>query len=460
MLKALKNFKGGIHPPAMKRTENQESVEIPIPDRVTIPMRQHIGAECIPTVKKGDKVCVGQVIGDVDSPLSVPIHASVSGTVEAVKLAPSASGQHLLSVVIKSDGKQTVDPELKPIETRDPKEMIQAVRQSGLVGLGGAGFPTYFKLTPPPGDHFDLLLINGAECEPYITSDFREMVENPIGIIRGIELVLQMTGVERCIIGIEDNKQQAIDRLIKAAEHNPYIQIMKLRTRYPQGGEKQLIYAATGRKIAPGKLPSSQGVLVLSINTVSSIATYFDTGMPLVRRRVTVDGDAIREPKNIWVPIGISLEHLFRFCGGFSATPHAVIMGGPMMGVSQFSPENTILKQTNAVLVMSNHGLHREKESPCIRCGHCVDACPMQLLPFQLNQLILHERYKEALSLNLMNCIECGCCSYVCPASRFLVQSFRYGKSQVRREAGMTALKQNAEMALRSVKTKEEESHD
>lgn len=451
MLKALKRFKGGIHPPAMKRTENLETVVMPIPTLVTIPMRQHIGAECIPTVKKGDHVDVGQVIGQSDAPLSVPIHASVSGRVEAVKPAPSASGQHLLSVVIRADGKQTPWEGLKPVETEDPEQMIQAVRASGLVGLGGAGFPTYFKLKPPPGDTFDVLLINGAECEPYITSDFREMVENPMGVIHGVELVLKMTGIPRAIIGVEDNKQQAIDRLIKAAEHNPQIDVMKLRTRYPQGGEKQLIYAATGRRIGPGKLPSSQGVLVLSINTVSGIAEYFQTGMPLVRRRVTIDGDAIREPKNVLVPIGIHLQDIFRFCGGFCATPASVIMGGPMMGVAQFSPENTILKQTNAVLVLTDKVVHREQQDPCIRCGMCVDHCPMQLLPFQLNALVLHERYDEAAKLNLMNCIECGCCSYVCPASRFLVQSFRFGKSALRRQSNMTALKENAEMALHAM---------
>ncbi len=450
MLKTIKKIRGGIHPPENKRTADHESEVLPIPERVIIPMRQHIGAECTPTVAKGEHVFVGQIIGDSEAPLSVPIHASISGIVEAVRPEPAANGERITSVIIKSDGLQEKHPDLKPITTEEPAEMIQAIRDSGLVGLGGAGFPTYFKLTPPKTDKFDVLLINGAECEPYITSDYREMVENPIQVIRGINLALKMTGIERAIIGIEDNKQGAIDRLIKAAEDDPHIDVMSLHTLYPQGGEKQLIYAMTGREIPSGKLPSSIGVLVLSVNTVSYFAEYFETGMPLIRRRITVDGKCIKNPKNIWVPVGTSLQEVFDFCGGFVETPAKVIMGGPMMGVSQISPENTVLRQTNAVLAMSKDEINTRRESACIRCGRCAIACPMSLQPFALNLLIANERYEEAVEHNLMDCIECGSCVYMCPASRYLVQSFRMGKAKYRNQQVRDIAKRNAEIALKA----------
>lgn len=450
MLKAIKSIRGGIHPPENKRTADHETEVLPIPASVTIPMRQHIGAECKPTVKKGDYVYVGQIIGDSDAALSVPIHASVSGTVDAVRPEPAANGERIMSVIIKADGLQAKDPSLSPVTTTDPAEMIAAVRASGLVGLGGAGFPTYFKLTPPKTDKFDVLLINGAECEPYITSDYREMVENPMRIIEGIKLALKMTGIEKAIIGIEDNKQAAIDRLIKAAEHESQIDVMSLHTRYPQGGEKQLIFAMTGREIPSGKLPSSIGVLVLSINTVSYFSEYFKTGMPLIRRRITVDGKCIKNPKNIWVPVGTSLKEVFDYCGGFVETPAKVIMGGPMMGVSQISPENTVLRQTNAVLALSKDEINTKMESACIRCARCAWSCPMGLQPFALNLLIANERYQEAVDTHLMDCIECGSCVFVCPASRYLVQSFRMGKAKYRNQQVRDIAKRNAEAALQA----------
>lgn len=421
-------------------------------------MRQHIGAECTPTVAKGDYVYVGQIIGDSKAPLSVPIHASVSGTVEAVRPEPAANGERITSVIINSDGEQAKHPDLKPISTKEPAKMIQAIRDSGLVGLGGAGFPTYFKLTPPPGDKFDVLLINGAECEPYITSDYREMIENPLQVIRGINLALEMTGIENAIIGIEDNKQTAIDRLIKAAEDDPHIDVMKLQTRYPQGGEKQLIYAMTGREMPSGKLPSSIGVLVLSINTVSYFAEYFETGMPLVRRRITVDGNCIRNPKNIWVPVGTSLKEVFDYCGGFVEEPAKVIMGGPMMGVSQIAPENTVLRQTNAVLAMSKDEINTATESACIRCSRCAQVCPIALQPFAINLMVVNERYQEAVDLHLMDCIECGSCVYVCPASRYLVQSFRMGKAKYRNQQVRDIAKRNAEAALAAQGLKDDQT--
>ncbi len=440
MLKTLKAFKGGIHPPGHKETQKEESVRMPMPEKLVIPMQQHIGAPCTPIVKKGDRVLRGQLIGEPKDRISTPVHASASGTVTAVGPMLYAGGRHVVSVAIKPDEIQETDPSIAPITTRDPAEMIQAIRDSGLVGLGGAGFPTWFKLTPPNGHKFDTLIINGAECEPYITSDYREMVENTENILKGIEDVLYMTGIPRAIIGIEDNKRKAIDRLIQAAEKHPNIDVIALKTRYPQGGEKQLIYTITGRVVEAGQLPSSIGVLVLSISTVSYVHTYLQTGMPLIERRVTVAGNALKAEKNVILPVGTLVSDVLEFVGGLKAEPTRVIMGGPMNGVGQFTLDNAILKQSNAILALTEAAVDMKEESPCIRCGRCVQVCPMNLMPLDLNNKILQGKVQEAADkYYLMSCIECGCCSYACPAARNLVQSFRLGKAELRAVAARAA---------------------
>ncbi|NLZ69910.1 MAG: electron transport complex subunit RsxC [Clostridiaceae bacterium] len=426
-------FKGGIHPQENKNTADHESVTMPIPKRVILPLRQHIGAICEPTVEVGDQVFVGQVVADSTATISVPIHASVSGKVVGLENIPNATGKPMPAMVIESDGLQTPDPAIAPITTRDPDELIKAIRDSGLVGLGGAGFPTWFKLKPPPGDKLDLLLINGAECESYITSDYREMIENSPGVIRGIKLVLHILGIDRAIIGVEDNKQIGIDRLIKACNDEPQISVIPLKTRYPQGGEKQLIYALTGRRVPSGGLPSAVGVLVLSINTISFIDEYVTTGMPLVKRRVTVDGDCVRNPKNVWVPVGTPIADVFEFCGGFKEPPDKLIMGGPMMGVTQYSLKNSVLKQTNALLAMTSRFDRTRDEYACLRCGKCADACPMRLQPWRMNADIRIREFERARELHLLDCIECGCCSYVCPSQIHLVQTFRLGKAELQK---------------------------
>ncbi|NLZ56607.1 MAG: electron transport complex subunit RsxC [Clostridiaceae bacterium] len=426
-------FKGGIHPQENKNTADHESVTMPIPKRVILPLRQHIGAICKPTVEVGDQVLVGQVVADSTATISVPIHASVSGKVVGLENIPNATGEPMPAMVIEADRLQTPDPSIAPITTRDPDELIKAIRDSGLVGLGGAGFPTWFKLKPPPGDKLDILLINGAECESYITSDYREMIENSPGVIRGIKLVLHILGIDRAVIGVEDNKQIGIDRLIKACNDEPQISVVPLKTRYPQGGEKQLIYALTGRRVPSGGLPSRVGVLVLSINTISFIDEYITTGMPLVKRRVTVDGDCVRNPKNVWVPVGTPIADVFEFCGGFTEPPDKLIMGGPMMGVTQYSLNNSVLKQTNALLAMTNRFDRTRDEYACLRCGKCADACPMRLQPWRLNADIRIREFERAGELHLSDCIECGCCSYVCPSQIHLVQTFRLGKAELQK---------------------------
>jgi len=418
-----------------KETADMKTVKMPLPSRVVIPMLQHVGAPCIPIVKKGDRVLVGQKIGDSEKMISAPIHSSVSGTVSDIKPVLYSSGIEVMAVEIKPDGLQEVHESVMPPDCPDRESMIKSIRESGLVGLGGAGFPTAVKLSPPPGKTLDTLVVNGAECEPYITSDYREMIENPEGIIEGTKRVMEITGIKKAFIGIETNKQEAIEKISIYLKEDDNIQVVPLRTRYPQGGEKQLIYAVTGRKVPVGKLPSEVGVLVQNVATVSFIAGYFKTGMPLIKKKITVDGGAVAKPMNVEVLIGTPFQEVFNFCGGFIEEPRKIIMGGPMMGVAQYSLDSFVLKQNNAILAFTDRQVQERPESVCIRCGKCVGACPMSLLPLYINSNVIRGNYEELEKYHVTDCIECGCCSYSCPASRHLVQSIRQAKAELRKIA-------------------------
>jgi electron transport complex protein RnfC len=431
LAKALRTFKGGVKPGHYKQTSELRTVEMPLPSKVVIPMLHHIGAPCTPIVKKGDRVLVGQKIGDSDKMVSAPVHSSVSGTVSEIKPVIFPGGFEVQAVEIKPDGLQEVHESVRPPECHDRESMIWGIRESGLVGLGGAGFPTFIKLSPSSGKVIDTLLINGAECEPYITSDYREMMENSEAVIEGTRKVMEITGAPRAFIGIESNKLAAIERLSGLLRDDKNIQVVKLRTRYPQGGEKQLIYAMTGREVPPGKLPLEVGVLVQNVATVSFIAGYFKTGMPLIKRKITVDGGAVAKPMNLEVLVGTPLKEIFDFCGGFKEEPEVVMMGGPMMGVAQYSLDSSLLKQNNAILALSAQEVSKSTESVCIRCGKCVDACPMSLLPLFINACVEMGKFEELEKYHAGDCMECGCCSYVCPASRNLVQSMRYAKAEL-----------------------------
>ena len=431
MIEKVKKIKGGVSVHHQKITENCETVKMDLPKKVLIPMLQHIGAVCEPTVKKGDIVKVGQKIGDSSAFISSPVHSSVSGKVTNVKPVLYPGGFEVMSVEIETDGLQEVHESVNPPGDLSNAEAIKAIRESGIVGLGGAGFPTSVKLCPPPGKHLDTLVINGAECEPYITSDYREMIENPDGIIEGTKIIMDLTGIKNAVVAIEKNKPEAIKIISKKVEKIPGITVKSLKTMYPQGAEKQLIYATTGRKVPSGKLPAEVAVLVQNINTASFIAEFIKTGMPLIKKKVTVDGSAVSQPKNVEVLIGTSLNDVFEFCGGFSEDPYKVIMGGPMMGVTQFSLENSVVKHTNALLAFNKQEAVLTEETACIRCAKCVNACPMGLMPLFINSCVVNGKIEESENYNPLDCIECGCCSYTCPANRHLVQSIRYAKAEI-----------------------------
>lgn len=425
-------FKGGAAVPHNKNTADSETIKMGVPQRVIIPMTQHIGVACEPCVKKGDSVKVGQVIGNTDKFLSSPIHSSVSGTVEDIAPMLYPGGVHVTSVVIKTDGLQEVYEGIKPPVYSNSSEFLSVIKESGLVGLGGAGFPAHVKLAPPPDKSIDTLIINAAECEPYITSDYREIIENSWNVISGINIIMEVMGINNVLIGIEDNKPEAIKEMTHVAATSDKINVVKLKSRYPQGAEKMLIYATTKRKVPPGKLPSDVGVIVMNVNSISFIAEHMKTGMPLIKKRVTVDGTLVNKPSNVEVLIGTSLKEVFDFCGGFKSDPKKVLMGGPMMGIAQFNLDTSVVKHTNALLAFDEKEARLPKSGACIRCGSCVKACPMSLLPLYLNINAFKENVEELKKYHVLDCIECGSCSYVCPAKIHLVQSIRLGKTQVR----------------------------
>jgi electron transport complex protein RnfC len=377
MLIAKRIFGGGVKAPHRKNTAQCETISMGVPEKVLIPMLQHIGAPCQPIVKKGEVVKVGQVIGTSSKYVSAPIHSSVSGTVTKIVQIVHSSGNYVDAVEIETDGNQEIHESVKPHPYSNDTELLELIKQSGLVGLGGAGFPAHVKLAIQPDKKIDTLIVNGAECEPYITSDHREIMENSWNIISGINILLDLLKVDNVLIGIEDNKLDAIEVLTDLADTSEKISVVKLKSRYPQGAEKMLIYSMTGRKVPPGKLPLDVGVVVMNVNSVSFVAEYVKTGMPLIKKRITVDGPAVVNPSNVNVLIGTPLADVFEFCGGFKTEPYKIIMGGPMMGVAQDSLQNPVLKHTNALLAFDYKNGKLSEESPCIRCGKCVEACPM-----------------------------------------------------------------------------------
>ena len=419
----------GVFLPHLKATAEFETVTLSDVKEVKIPLKQHIGVPTKPIVKKGDKVFVGTLIAEKGEGLCAPVHSSVSGTVKAITKV-GADGE---CIVIESDGLYQKDKSLKAVKVKTKEDLVKAAEGCGLVGLGGAGFPTSVKLNTK--GEIETLIINAAECEPYITVDYRECIENYEDIVNGVCLVKDILNIPQAIICIESNKSKAIEQLSHTVEDKGIegVKIMQLPTLYPQGAEKMIVYSATGKKVPIGKLPSDVGCIVMNVTSIATLYRYVSTGMPLVSRRITVDGTAVSEPKIVTVPIGTPISDILEFVGITDAEQIEVISGGPMMGVSVTDINSVINKRNNAITVL-NAGEKRPTVTACIRCGRCVASCPMQLYPGAVEKEINHGRTENLKELNINCCIECGCCSFVCPAKRPLAKCMRIAKETLRRE--------------------------
>ena len=411
-----------------------ETVEIPLPARVKIPMCQHLGMNCEPLVKVGDTVKVGQKIGDTDAFMSTPLHSGVSGkVVEIVEYLP-ANGRPCKAVVIETDGLQEVCESVKPPEVTDRKSFINAVKESGCCGMGGAGFPTHIKLNfDKEKTPIDSLVINAAECEPYITSDYRELMENTEDIYEGIKLIMKYLEIGETFICIEDNKPEAIKKLTKITENDGNIKIVKLKSSYPQGAEKVVVFSATGKIIREGELPSSVGVMVMNCTTAGFIYRYIKTGMPLVSKRLTVDGDIVRTPCNVRVPVGTAVSEVLKFADCNVEIANMIIAGGPMMGTCLFDVETPVCKTNNAILAFKEPE-KKDVMTNCIRCGRCVEACPLNLMPTLLEKAYDTKDVEGLKKLRVNLCMNCGSCSFVCPAKRNLAEKNQLAKGLLPRK--------------------------
>ena len=427
------SFFGGVHPKENKWYAcDKETQVFPEPDTVVIPMAQHIGAPCKPLVAKGDLVTKGQKIGD-NQGLCVPVHASVSGKVKAVEMRPHTNGSTVLSVVIENDHLDTLCETIQPrtqeeVDALTPEQLVDIIHEAGIVGMGGATFPTHVKLSGGIGK-VDTAIVNAGECEPYITADDRLCREHPEQVVRGLQIIMKIFGLKEGHIGIEDNKPEAIAALKAAATEGILVDV--LPAKYPQGAEKQLIYAITGREVPSGGLPAAVGCAVFNAATVRAICEAVYDGMPLIQRIVTVSGDILMEPKNLLVPIGTAFNDLIEACGR-NENPYKVLSGGPMMGVAQYDLSVPTIKGVNAVTVLGRNNHHFVEDPHCLRCGKCIDACPMKLMPVLMYKAWQNGDVEEMKKNNIMDCIECGSCAYTCPASVPLVLGFRVAKQAIR----------------------------
>jgi len=429
------SFFGGIHPKENKWYAESHPVQVfPEPDVLVVPMSQHIGAPCKSLVKKGERVTMGQKIGD-NQGLCVPVHAPVSGTVKAVEMRPHTTGMTVMSVVIENDHQDELCPDIQPrtqeqVDALSSDDLMGIIREAGIVGMGGAAFPTHVKLSSGLGK-VDTIIVNVSECEPYIVADDRLCQEHARELISGLQIIMKILDLKAAHIAMEDNKPAAAKALRWELDPASGISLDILPAKYPQGAEKQLIYAITGREVPSGGLPASVGCAVFNAATCKAIHDAVYDGMPLIRRIVTVSGDIVMEPKNLMVPLGTSFNDLLDAVG-HSEYPYKVLSGGPMMGAAQFDLSVPVIKGTNAVTILGKHNRYAVDTSRCIRCGRCIDVCPMHLMPVLMYKSLQSNSVEEMISTNMMDCIECGCCAYTCPGCVPLVLAFRAGKHKIK----------------------------
>jgi len=425
-------FQGGTHPPDYKYfAKDIAIVTLPLPEKVTVPLAQHLGVPADVIVKKGDTVKTGQVIGTARGFISATVHAPLSGTVSLVGPVPHPVLGTVQGVEITSDGNDEWVEEIKSAGEISKEIILKAVLDAGIVGMGGATFPSHVKLQPPPDKPISLLILNAAECEPFLTCDYRLMLEDSEKIIRGAELLMTALGINKCVIGIEKNKPDAISKIEQLTNNRDDIEVAALRTWYPQGGEKQLIYAITGKEVPSGGLPMDVGCVVHNVGTAAAVAEAVDDGKPLVERILTVSGDAVERPGNFKVRIGTLISEVLAAAGFDEEKCAKIVLGGPMTGFSQANANVSVMKGTSGILALTKKWVDEKPESPCIRCGRCVADCPMGLEPTMLETLAMSREVNGLIESHAMDCIECGSCSYVCPANRSLFHAIKYGKGQI-----------------------------
>ena len=421
-------FKGGIHPYDGKELSKDKPIKAVLPKGdLVYPLSQHIGAPAKPIVAKGDHVLTGQKIAEAGGFVSAPVYATVSGTVKAIEPRRVVTGDNVMSIVVENDGlyDEVEYPAVKPLEDMTREEIIACIKEAGIVGMGGAGFPTFIKLSPKEPEKIDYVIANCAECEPYLTSDYRRMLEEPQKLVDGLKVYLNLFENARGILAVEDNKPDCIELLRKLTKDETRISVKALKTKYPQGAERQIIYAATGRSINSSMLPADAGCVVNNVDTIVAVYHAVYEGRPLMNRIVTVTGDAVADPRNFIVRIGTNYHELVEEAGGFKEEPVKIISGGPMMGFGIFDLNVPTTKTASALLCLTQDDVSRMEPSACINCGRCVEACPSRLVPSMLADFAEHYEEEEFLSHDGMECCECGCCSFVCPARRSLTQSIK-----------------------------------
>ena len=421
-------FKGGIHPYDGKELSKDKPIKAVLPKGdLVYPLSQHIGAPAKPIVAKGDHVLTGQKIAEAGGFVSAPGYATVSGTVKAIEPRRVVTGDNVMSIVVENDGlyDEVEYPAVKPLEDMTREEIIACIKEAGIVGMGGAGFPTFIKLSPKEPEKIDYVIANCAECEPYLTSDYRRMLEEPQKLVDGLKVYLKLFENARGILAVEDNKPDCIELLRKLTKDETRISVKALKTKYPQGAERQIIYAATGRSINSSMLPADAGCVVNNVDTIVAVYHAVYEGRPLMNRIVTVTGDAVADPRNFIVRIGTNYHELVEEAGGFKEEPVKIISGGPMMGFGIFDLNVPTTKTASALLCLTQDDVSRMEPSACINCGRCVEACPSRLVPSMLADFAEHYEEEEFLSHDGMECCECGCCSFVCPARRSLTQSIK-----------------------------------